>query len=59
MSVHQRVVNFSGGIGSWAAARRVADHHGTDGLVLLFADTLIEDSVGFSMADPLIGSAVE
>lgn len=34
---------FSGGITSWAAARRVADMHGTDGLVLLFADTLAED----------------
>jgi hypothetical protein len=38
-----RVVMFSGGIGSWATARRVADTHGTDGLVLLFADTLVED----------------
>ncbi|MCC7408308.1 MAG: hypothetical protein IT442_09560 [Phycisphaeraceae bacterium] len=38
-----RVVMFSGGVGSWAAARRVADTHGTDGLILLFADTLIED----------------
>lgn len=43
MTVHQRVVNFSGGAGSWAAARRVADRHGTEGLTLLFADTLIED----------------
>lgn len=39
----QRVVMFSGGSGSWGAARRVADEHGTDGLALLFADTLIED----------------
>jgi hypothetical protein len=39
----QRVVMFSGGIGSWAAARRVADAHGTDGLTLLFADTRTED----------------
>lgn len=38
-----RVVMFSGGVGSWSAARRVADRYGTDGLVLLFADTLIED----------------
>lgn len=38
-----RVVMFSGGIGSWATARRVAQLHGTDDLVLLFADTLIED----------------
>lgn len=29
---------FSSGAGSWAAARRVADTYGTDGLVLLFAD---------------------
>jgi hypothetical protein len=38
-----RVVQFSGGIASWAVARRVADRHGVDDLVLLFADTLIED----------------
>jgi hypothetical protein len=37
------VVQFSGGITSWAAARRVAEKHGTADLVLLFADTLIED----------------
>lgn len=39
----KRVVMFSGGVGSWAAARRVADRHGTDDMVLLFADTMIED----------------
>ncbi len=39
-----RVVMFSGGAGSWGAARRLADRLGrTDGLTLLFADTLIED----------------
>lgn len=38
-----RVVMFSGGAGSWAAAKRVADTHGTEGLTLLFTDTLIED----------------
>lgn len=37
------VVMFSGGAGSWAAAKRVAEKHGTEGLVLLFADTLMED----------------
>lgn len=41
MTLH--VVQFSGGIGSWAAAQRVAAEHGTRGLVLLFADTLVED----------------
>lgn len=39
----ERVVMFSGGVGSWGAARRTADMHGTEGLVLLFADTRIED----------------
>jgi hypothetical protein len=34
---------FSSGAGSWAAARRVADQHGTDGLILLFADVKGED----------------
>lgn len=29
---------FSGGIGSWAAAKRVAQQHGTDDLYLVFAD---------------------
>lgn len=43
MSSHQHVVMFSGGITSWAAARRVAERHGTTNLTLLFSDTLIED----------------
>lgn len=37
------VVMFSGGVGSWAAGKRVAEAHGTDDLLLCFADTLIED----------------
>ncbi|MEV6923983.1 hypothetical protein AB0M46_05645 [Dactylosporangium sp. NPDC051485] len=37
------VVQFSGGIGSWATAMRVAAEHGTDRLVLLAADTKVED----------------
>jgi hypothetical protein len=32
------VVMFSGGIGSWAAAKLVAEKHGTDNLFLVFAD---------------------
>lgn len=38
-----RIVMFSGGIGSWATAKRVAQEHGTDGLELWFADTKYED----------------
>lgn len=37
------VVFFSGGIGSWAAAKRVAERHGTDNLYLMFTDTKCED----------------
>lgn len=39
----RHVVMFSGGAGSWAAAKRAAEWFGTDNLTLLFADTLIED----------------
>jgi len=34
---------FSGGVGSWATAKRVVERHGTEGVVLLFADTKMED----------------
>jgi 3'-phosphoadenosine 5'-phosphosulfate sulfotransferase (PAPS reductase)/FAD synthetase len=34
---------FSSGISSWAAAKRYAETKGTEGMVLLFADTGIED----------------
>lgn len=39
----RHVVMFSGGVGSWAAAKRVAARYGTTGLTLLFTDTLMED----------------
>ena len=39
----QHIVMFSGGTGSWGAARRVADRYGTENLTLLFADTKMED----------------
>jgi hypothetical protein len=34
----KHIVMFSGGIGSWATAKIVAERHGTDDLYLLFAD---------------------
>jgi len=34
---------FSGGVASWAAAKRVAARYGTENLTLLFSDTLGED----------------
>jgi hypothetical protein len=39
----KHVVMFSGGAGSWAAAKRVAAEYGTADLILLFADTRVED----------------
>jgi len=35
---NKHVVMFSGGIGSWAAAKRVAEKHGTENLYLVFSD---------------------
>ncbi len=35
---------YSGGIGSWYTASRVAEKYGTDDLILLFADTQVEDA---------------
>lgn len=37
------LVMFSGGVCSWATAKRVVERHGKDGVVLLFADTNMED----------------
>lgn len=39
----RRVGMLSGGAGSWGAAKRVVERHGSEDLTLLFADTLIED----------------
>lgn len=39
----KHVVSFSGGIGSWSATKRVVEKHGPSDVVLLFADTLMED----------------
>lgn len=39
----KHVVMYSGGIGSWMAAKRVVEQYGTDDVQLLFTDTLIED----------------
>jgi len=39
----KHIVLFSGGTGSWKAAQRVRDEFGTEDMVLLFTDVLIED----------------
>jgi len=44
MTIRDHVVMFSGGVGSWAAAKRVAARHGTESMTLLFTDTRMEDA---------------
>ncbi len=39
----QHIVFFSGGMGSWAAAKRVVERHGAANTRLLFMDTRMED----------------
>nr|WP_286168638.1 phosphoadenosine phosphosulfate reductase family protein [Roseburia sp. 1XD42-34] len=39
----KHIVFYSGGIGSWATAKRVIARQGKENVVLLFTDTLIED----------------
>jgi hypothetical protein len=34
---------FSGGLGSWAAAKRVVQQHGAENTILLWCDTMMED----------------
>ena len=48
----KHVVMFSGGIGSWMAAKRVAAEHGTDDLVLLFTDVRSDDTDEHIGEDP-------
>lgn len=40
----KHIINFSGGLCSFWAAKRVIEQRGTEGVTLLFADTLIEDA---------------
>ena len=54
MSEH--LVFFSGGIGSWAAAKRVAMREEIDHLTLLFADTLIEDEDLYRFLDEAVAN---
>ena len=42
-AVKRAVVQYSGGIGSWGAARRTIERFGAENTTLLFADTQIED----------------
>ena len=47
----RHLVMYSGGACSYMAAKRVVERHGKDGVVLLFADTLIEDPTLYEFLD--------
>tara|TARA_Y100000310_G_scaffold144228_1_gene143506 strand:- start:5536 stop:6384 length:849 start_codon:yes stop_codon:yes gene_type:complete len=42
-TVQKRIYSFSGGIGSWMAAKRGAAEYGPENITLLFTDTRFED----------------
>lgn len=50
----KHIVFYSGGIGSWATAKRVIAAHGKDNVVLLFTDTLIEDEDLYRFIDDTV-----
>jgi len=50
----RHVVMYSGGIGSWAAAKRIVQQAGKENMVLLWADTRIEDEDLYRFLDETI-----
>lgn len=52
----KHIVQFSGGVSSWAAAKRVVARHGPQDVVLLFADTLTEDEDLYRFLDEAVAN---
>ncbi len=50
----RHIVMFSGGIGSWAAARRIVDTYGPENVLCLFTDVLGEDEDTYRFIDDAI-----
>lgn len=50
----KHIVFYSGGIGSWATAKRVINVHGKENVILLFSDTLIEDEDLYRFIDETV-----
>lgn len=50
----KHIVFYSGGIGSWATAKRVIEQHGKENVILLFTDTLIEDEDLYRFIDETV-----
>lgn len=50
----KHIVFYSGGIGSWATAKRVIAQNGKGNVILLFTDTLIEDEDLYRFIDETV-----
>ena len=50
----KHIVFYSGGVGSWATAKRVVEKHGQNNVILLFTDTLIEDEDLYRFIDETV-----
>ena len=50
----KHIVFYSGGIGSWATAKRVIKKRGKENVILLFTDTLIEDEDLYRFIDETV-----
>ncbi|MEH6941621.1 hypothetical protein [Bacillus sp. JJ722] len=50
----KHIVFYSGGIGSWATAKRVITKYGKENVILLFTDTLIEDEDLYRFIDETV-----
>lgn len=50
----KHIIFYSGGIGSWATAKRVIEKHGKEDVILLFTDTLIEDEDLYRFIDETV-----
>lgn len=53
-NILKHIVFYSGGIGSWATAKRVIQRHGKENVILLFTDTLIEDADLYRFIDETV-----
>ena len=50
----KHIVFYSGGLGSWATAKRVIERNGKENVILLFTDTLIEDEDLYRFLDDTV-----
>jgi 3'-phosphoadenosine 5'-phosphosulfate sulfotransferase (PAPS reductase)/FAD synthetase len=52
----KHIVSFSGGLGSYATAKRVIEQHGKENVMLVFTDTKIEDKDLYRFIDDVVNS---